>query len=317
MLSLAGYASKQRQQSSCELAQGDMQFVQLANGLRVHGCDVIESDNAQSSAEVSAGLSFVVLFEGRVNFSLGNKKHRFVSDGQVRCFANLFGQNEIFTRYMQQHQRVKKLVIWADKHWLQKRCQTHCEKQQVGNLFSQTSQAIPIAFQSRHLQMARTLFELMFAEHNLVQHMQMECWALSLLEALMPDLFAQQVSTKLKTQPNEGDFSQIAWQDMLDKVANMAERGMNVRQVATQLNISSSTLQRRFKQNMQMSVQEYVRMMRLEKARNAMLVEGVSIGEAAYNAGYRHTANFVTAFKKQFAVTPAQLRRLHFREHCS
>jgi AraC-like DNA-binding protein len=60
-----------------------------------------------------------------------------------------------------------------------------------------------------------------------------------------------------------------------------------------------------------MTVNEYVRLRRLDMAKTALMVEGLSIGEEAYIAGYNHSSNFIAAFKRQFAMTPSELLRSH------
>ena len=60
-----------------------------------------------------------------------------------------------------------------------------------------------------------------------------------------------------------------------------------------------------------MSVLEFIREKKLEKARSMLVIERKSIGEAAYYSGYKHVSNFVTAFKKQFTVTPSELLKQH------
>jgi AraC-like DNA-binding protein len=46
----------------------------------------------------------------------------------------------------------------------------------------------------------------------------------------------------------------------------------------------------------------------LLRARQALEQEGRSVGEAADIAGYTSAANFATAFKRHFGITPRQCR---------
>ncbi|MBI5814681.1 MAG: helix-turn-helix transcriptional regulator [Nitrospinae bacterium] len=43
---------------------------------------------------------------------------------------------------------------------------------------------------------------------------------------------------------------------------------------------------------------------RMEMARAAMHLRGITVAEAAYLAGYSHPSNFTTAFKKCFGYPP-------------
>ena len=78
-------------------------------------------------------------------------------------------------------------------------------------------------------------------------------------------------------------------------------------QVARASAMSASVLQRRFKEHTGVTVFEYVRNRRLERVRDALSKDGISISEAAFMAGYNHTSNFITAFKRRFGVTPGEL----------
>jgi AraC-like DNA-binding protein len=49
----------------------------------------------------------------------------------------------------------------------------------------------------------------------------------------------------------------------------------------------------------------------MQQAKKALVIERLSIGEAAYIAGYNHTSNFIQAFKKTFALTPTEFIKRH------
>jgi AraC-like DNA-binding protein len=50
-------------------------------------------------------------------------------------------------------------------------------------------------------------------------------------------------------------------------------------------------------------------MRKLECARDALERGTLSIGEAAFLAGYTSAANFTTAFRRAFGILPRSLRR--------
>lgn len=78
-------------------------------------------------------------------------------------------------------------------------------------------------------------------------------------------------------------------------------------QLAASANMSVSKLQRLFKQRYNVTVSTYVRQARLNKVYKHLSDGRVTIGEAAYQAGYRHVSNFSNAFKEVFGVTPGYL----------
>ena len=58
-----------------------------------------------------------------------------------------------------------------------------------------------------------------------------------------------------------------------------------------------------------MPVMEYMRARRLEKARLALERGEVGISGAAALAGYRSEANFATAIRRRYGLTPSDLRK--------
>jgi AraC-like DNA-binding protein len=79
--------------------------------------------------------------------------------------------------------------------------------------------------------------------------------------------------------------------------------------VARHAGMSESAIQRLFRAAHGMSVFEYARAQRLEQARQQLEQCKVSVTEAAFMAGYSSPANFATAFKRQYGVSPREVRR--------
>ena len=102
--------------------------------------------------------------------------------------------------------------------------------------------------------------------------------------------------------------------DFIEKIKRTSintKNKLSLNTLAEENNISVSTLQRRFKSYCGITVNEYIRTSRLEQAKKSIITDGKSIGEAAYIAGYNHSSNFVTAFKRHFHTTPKELIKSH------
>jgi len=78
--------------------------------------------------------------------------------------------------------------------------------------------------------------------------------------------------------------------------------------IAREMGVNATTLQRQFRALHGMTLFEYQRTRRLLQARQALERDGVSVNEAAWLAGYNSPANFATAFKRQFGISPKQVR---------
>lgn len=69
--------------------------------------------------------------------------------------------------------------------------------------------------------------------------------------------------------------------------------------------MSHPKLNRCFKQLYGMTVFEYLRNERLNRAKHIIEVEGMSVTEAAYEVGYDSLSHFSQAYKKQFGTSPS------------
>jgi len=78
--------------------------------------------------------------------------------------------------------------------------------------------------------------------------------------------------------------------------------------LAANLNVSPSTLTRRFSCAMGQNPGEFLRERRLERAYTLLLTSGLSVAAIAEMVGYEEAAPFTAAFKKRFQRTPRALR---------
>lgn len=92
-----------------------------------------------------------------------------------------------------------------------------------------------------------------------------------------------------------------------DLIEGRLSSDLSVAAIATDVGIGVSSLQRLFRQSYGCSIYEYVRARRLDAAR-ALLEQGRSVTTAADAAGYSSAANFATAFRRKFGMTPSQAR---------
>ena len=293
---------------SAVLAHGDMLFRGGQRNIRIHACDMTEAESASSSVELTPCFNIIILFKGKVSFSVGQRQFEIDAEHTPKAFINLVSKSDIFTRHLCRGQYVKKLALSVPKEWLLSR--TKELNDPLHGLLSLGNQVIEIPVDENFLSLAQQLFEIQRAEQSLVNELQNEMCTLKVLNHAITTMLSGIPEAPL-AKPNLSNLDRKCSMKLKAQVDELAQENSSLSFIAAQLNLSPSTLQRRFKGAFQMTVQEYIRISRLEGARNALIMEGLSIGEVAYNAGYKHVANFVTAFKKHFSVTPSELRRQH------
>jgi AraC-like DNA-binding protein len=82
----------------------------------------------------------------------------------------------------------------------------------------------------------------------------------------------------------------------------------SIAELANIAGFSRRIFERQFRAAYGVSAADYLRGLRLEAAKEALVHQKMSIAEAAYYVGYGHPANFATAFKRRFGCAPSQCR---------
>ena len=90
-------------------------------------------------------------------------------------------------------------------------------------------------------------------------------------------------------------------------LANL-DRDLSIDLIAKEAGLSTSTVQRRFKEHFGIAIFDFIRQERLEAARAALASNGIPVSHAAHMAGYNNISSFTTAFRKAYGVTPRQVR---------
>lgn len=291
------------------IGQGRLSFTNINDDMMVHICEMTETQNARNSSMVNECLSLVFLLKGSVNFALNDVFYNFDASLQPVCFANILPNHTKFCRYLKQGVQVTKLNITLSRRWLTQRCSTMTERQTIDRFFSQAPEVRPLNVSAWLMQQVELVMQqdLSPSLHN---NVFAECAVLQIASVILNQLLAPapQQNVDQCTPPSltmTCEIEQIV-NTLIKRERNNAN--ISLTDLAQQIGTSVSTLQRRFKQRHQATIQEYIRAKKLEMAKHALLVSQKSLGEIAYDAGYNHVSNFSNAFKKQYGCSPTELR---------
>lgn len=296
---------------------GSFLFRDFGDGFSMHITDATEQQDAQSSVELQACISVNILFAGAVEFCLGEDRIQLSGDKyrtqptRIECCAIILSRPEIMTRYLKRGQNVRKINLSMSRTWIEKRARSSAHTDQLNTLFQQHRALIrwrPNAVQARAYQTLLRLKE----PSGLAGELQLEQQFMQLANQFIEQLLAQLPAIDSRKLPHSLINSDTD-RALLKTLEKYLHKGCSLPEIAEASNISISTLQRKIKKATGMTVKEYIRIRRLESAKTAITLGGLSIGEAAFKAGYNHSSNFIAAFKKQFFITPAELIKNHQR----
>ena len=94
-----------------------------------------------------------------------------------------------------------------------------------------------------------------------------------------------------------------------DYILAHLDEPLTLEEISRGTGASVSSAQRHFKSRFGVTISEFIRGHRLERAREALLNRGVTVAEAAHIAGYTDSAHFSVAFKRDYGVPPSHHRR--------
>lgn len=270
-------------------------------GFSMHAIHRIELLDISIVAELPAAISLNFVLKGTVQFAIAGQFYQLDATKDVACAAYVINRDEIFTRILKKDSEAIHLNIFAERKWLESRAMTHEAKEAIGQIFKMHNILQYWKFPKNMIRQVEAL----------IKHKPKTLPDIAKTESIVLDIFAgciKFLETFAKMQANPEAAQVFSGKVALKrKVDEKLLQRCSLQEIADSLNLSVSTLQRKFKKSYGVTVNYYCRQRLLEIARHALIIQGVSIGEAAYIAGYNHPSNFVAAFKKQFNHTPANL----------
>lgn len=134
-----------------------------------------------------------------------------------------------------------------------------------------------------------------------LQHLRREIASLELLSETLALILEDRPGVSSR-RPRTRRETMVEIREILDGLGPHQE--VSLTGLAEQANMSQRSLCRHFRAEFGTPILSYVADMRMEKARLALEWQDATIRAAADIAGYSHTTNFVTAFRRRYGHTP-------------
>ena len=289
------------------LIKGKLVNLKLPSGILLFGGSTLEQDSRTVLGRAGQSLSICLVLEGKLNFSYGDSAFELQGkEGKAHAVAVRLKHGIPFTRTLKLNQHIKKLHIVLTPEWFTLQgCQL---------------QGLPLARLQTHLAAFywTPSTDVVMAINNFFIE-ELPEWQIAFSAERIVSLILQQM-LKLLVENNSLSNSDTEVENH-DKPHNNKAIGLVVNYLEEQLHndinltelaysqaMSMSSLQRKFKAEFGVTIAVYIKARRLEHVMAGIKSGQINcVAEAAYQAKYQHSSNFVTAFKKKFAVTPGEL----------
>lgn len=287
---------------------GNHRMTRLRPGLSVHTSDTVALQNMTTSIEQPPGITVFVFLSGQVDASIGNMQLDVGrADGDpVRGVMISRARPDRLVRYTRKGDRIRKVIVTASPDWIEEcgfdndgeRETIHCFRDTHLSRFTWDASPALVSI----------------AEQMLNPPLNGIYPANLYLESRALDMVGQAFAAFIgKTGAAAGGhlspFDLRRLQSIEDNLATGAPKGQTIEQIARDSGVSASTMQRLFRAAHGMTATEYLRRHSLVQVRQMLERESITITEASRLAGYASAANFSTAFKREFGITPRQARK--------
>lgn len=277
----------------------------LRPGLLLHWDDAHEEEDLIAQTELDAGLRIVLLLEGAVDVSYGQRQVALSSArGGASAALVALAERDQLTRRARRGVYSRRVNLNLGPAWLA----------QAG-----TACGVLEDFMRRHLDMRRWQMSpraVAIAEQivhppqfePLLQSIYLESRALELAGEALATLHrhpsAPPPPAPAALRPREHQ----RLRELHAFLGSGQADGLSLDEIARHAGVNANTLQRQFRAVFGTTVFDYLRECRLLRARRALEHDGVTVGQAAMVAGYTSAANFATAYKRRFGHAPKLAR---------
>ncbi len=285
--------------------RGSLKNYTCHGGLRVHATDTLEAHDLKTQTMIDPELTIAVFLEGRVEMDLDGRHVGLGDDLSPTGHVWSVSSRCPSRRISKKGTRIRKVLISAPHAWITQYLSDIVDDDGHVRDFMQTHRNTARWQPSKRvLALCEQILNPPQAPH-LIQRMNIESKAIEIFSECLSVLTGE-------TAPASHDAASVRSinraQAVRSYVLEHIAEDLSLRQIAQDLGMSVESMQRAFKLAYGGTVVDFIREYRLHQARQALVTEGISISEAAYRAGYSNPANFSTAFKKLFGLTPSDAK---------
>ena len=107
---------------------------------------------------------------------------------------------------------------------------------------------------------------------------------------------------------DENEFAPDAFEKIIVHLYKHFRENPRLDDIAHLVEMNPSYISRKFKEKFGISYMEFLTRLKLNYAKNLLVVSNYSVTDICYDSGFNSISNFMDAFKKYTGLTPAQYR---------
>jgi signal transduction histidine kinase/DNA-binding response OmpR family regulator len=92
-------------------------------------------------------------------------------------------------------------------------------------------------------------------------------------------------------------------------LVNLGDEGFDIHRLSNEMAMSRTQLYRKFRSLTNMTITEYLRSLRLHRAKELLHDSFLTVAETAYRTGFKNVSHFSRVFKREFGENPSSIRR--------
>lgn len=287
----------------------------LRPGLHVHADDLVDAQDFTASGQIEQGLRIVVVLDGAVDVSYGSRRVSLGCaaggrSGRVpQAMLISIAETDRFERRARRGAHARRLSVGVGADWLaQAMGPTHSEL--IDDFRVRHLALHPWQPSARIVAMAEQIVRAPDL-NPLFLHLYMESRVLELVGEALGSL-GHTTQTAVSALPPEAvrllPHEHRRIRTLHDFLQREHACELSLDGLARQMGTNANTLQKHFRAVYGTTVFEFVREQRLQRARESLERDGITVGQAAQLAGYNSAANFATAYRKRFGLPPKHAR---------
>ena len=263
------------------------------SGLHVHATDTLEAHDLDAGWDMEPSVTIAVMLEGLLDVRLDNQTMRIGNEDRPSGHAWSLTEDTRLTRKSRKGTRIRKVVITIPRN---RNLADFANTHRANITWSPSPHAVSLAEQILNPTLAPSAF----------QNMSTDSRALEIVREALTSIVTPEESALRSAPPRTKE--QVRAQTIRAYLNENRARNPTLQQIARDLGMSVASMQTAFKATYNSTIADFSRELRLQNARAAIERDGISVGEAAYIAGYSNPANFSTAFKRFFGLSPSDVK---------